>query len=52
MKAVRTGNEVLARLLALNAERLAEEVRLGIAPGTKGEPEENEEGNFAEVEDR
>jgi hypothetical protein len=29
-------DEVLARLLALNAERHAEEVRLGIAPGTKG----------------
>jgi len=26
---------VLARLLALNAERHAEEVRLGIAPGMK-----------------
>ncbi len=29
-------DEVLARLLALNAERHAEEVRLGIAPGMKG----------------
>jgi hypothetical protein len=29
--------EVLARLLALNAERHAEEVRLGIAPGMKGD---------------
>lgn len=28
-------DEVLARLLALNAERHAEEVRLGIAPGMK-----------------
>jgi hypothetical protein len=28
-------DEVLARLLALNAERHAEEVRLGIAPGIK-----------------
>jgi hypothetical protein len=28
-------DEVLARLLALNAERQAEEVRLGIAPGMK-----------------
>ena len=30
-------DEVLARLLALNAERHAEEARLGIAPGMKGE---------------
>ena len=29
-------DEVLARLLALNAERHADEVRLGIAPGIKG----------------
>lgn len=29
-------DEVLARLLALNAERHTEEVRLGIAPGMKG----------------
>jgi len=29
-------DEVLARLLAINAERHAEEVRLGIAPGMKG----------------
>jgi hypothetical protein len=29
-------DEVLARLLALNAERHAEEVRRGIAPGMKG----------------
>jgi hypothetical protein len=29
-------DEVLARLLALNAERHAEEVRLGIAPSMKG----------------
>ncbi len=29
-------DEVLARLLALNSERHAEEVRLGIAPGMKG----------------
>jgi len=29
-------DEVLARLLALNVERHAEEVRLGIAPGMKG----------------
>ncbi len=32
-------DEVVARLLALNAERHAEEVRLGIAPGMKGQPE-------------
>jgi hypothetical protein len=37
-------DEVLARLLALNAERHAEEVHQGIAPGMKGEAEaENEE---------
>jgi hypothetical protein len=33
-------DEVLARLLALNVERHAEEVRLGIAPGMKGEAED------------
>src|SRR5262249_55728915 len=32
-------DEVLARLLALNAERHAEEVRLGIAPGMNGKAE-------------
>ncbi|MCC6781157.1 MAG: N-6 DNA methylase [Hyphomicrobiales bacterium] len=36
-------DEVLARLLALNAERHAEEVRLGIAPGMKGEVREADE---------
>jgi|GEM_PF-3149019 len=36
-------DEVLARLLALNSECHAEEVRLGIAPGIKGEPQESEE---------
>jgi hypothetical protein len=36
-------DEVLARLLALNAERHAEEVRLGIAPGMKGKSREHEE---------
>ena len=49
-------NEVLARLLALNAERHAEEVRLGIAPGMKGKAvdeedelvdEEIRQGNYA-----
>ena len=34
-------DEVLARLLALNAERHAEEVRLGIAPGVTS----NEDGS-------
>src|SRR5262249_38521011 len=29
-------DEVLARLLALNAERHAEEIHLGVAPGMKG----------------
>jgi truncated hemoglobin YjbI len=33
-------DEVLARLLALNAERHAEEARLGIAPGMKGMAQE------------
>jgi hypothetical protein len=36
-------DEVLARLLALNAERHAEEVRLGIAPGMKRKSEEDKE---------
>lgn len=36
-------DEVLARLLALSAERHAEEVRLGIAPGTKSRQREDEE---------
>jgi hypothetical protein len=36
-------DEVLARLLALNAERHAEEVRRGIAPGMKGKAEEEED---------
>jgi hypothetical protein len=36
-------DEVLARLLALNAERHAEEVRLGIAPGMKGKAEDGDE---------
>ena len=44
-------DEVLARLLALNAERHAEEVRLGLALGMKGE-QEGDEDDFAEVEDR
>jgi hypothetical protein len=38
-------DEVLARLLALNAERHAKEVRLGIAPGMKGTAEEEEEAD-------
>jgi hypothetical protein len=41
-------DEVLARLLALNAERHAEEVRLGIAPGMKGRAEEDQEDNTYE----
>jgi hypothetical protein len=36
-------DEVLARLLALNAERHAEEVRHGVAPGMKGRMEEEED---------
>ena len=40
-------DEVLARLLALNAERHAEEVRRGIALGMKGKDSEEEgEGVF------
>jgi hypothetical protein len=35
-------NEVLARPLALNAERNVEEVRLGIASGMKGKKEQDE----------
>jgi len=37
-------DEVLARLLALTAERHAEEVRLGIAPGMKGKARDDDEG--------
>src|SRR6266705_6891306 len=38
--------EVLARLLALNAERHAEEVRLGIAAGMKGRSKDDQgDGN-------
>ena len=36
-------DEVLARLLALNAERHAEEVGRGIAPGMKGKTDESDE---------
>ncbi|MBR0689898.1 N-6 DNA methylase [Bradyrhizobium manausense] len=36
-------DEVLARLLALNAERHAEEVRLGVAPSMKGQAEADDE---------
>ena len=36
-------DEVLARLLTLNAERHAEEVRLGIAPGVKRKSEDDKE---------
>ncbi len=42
-------DEVLARLLALNAERHAEEVRLGIAPGMKGGRKENEDDEADEA---
>jgi hypothetical protein len=38
-------DEVLARLLALNAERHAEEIRLGLAPGMKGKRESEDEGD-------
>jgi hypothetical protein len=36
-------DELLARLLALNAERHAAEVRLGVASGVKGEDREDED---------
>jgi hypothetical protein len=42
-------DEVLARLLALNAERHAEEVRLSIAPGMKGK-RTNDEENESEID--
>jgi hypothetical protein len=38
-------DEVLARFLALNAERHAEEVRLGIAPGMKGRIDVDDAGD-------
>jgi hypothetical protein len=41
-------DEVLARLLALNAERHAEEVRLGLAPGTRGEAPDEEQADEEE----
>jgi hypothetical protein len=40
-------DEVLARLLALNAERHAEEVRLGIAPGMEG-PKPGDDEDYEE----
>jgi hypothetical protein len=43
-------DEVLARLLALNAERHAEEVRLGIAPGIKRKAEDSDEAETEELE--
>jgi len=44
-------DEVLARLLALNAERHAEEVRLGIAPGMKGKVrDEDDDDSYDEVD--
>ena len=36
-------DELLSRLLALNVERHAEEVRLGIAPGMKGKAADDED---------
>lgn len=44
-------DEVLARLLALNASRHAEEVSLGIAPGMKGEAREEGETDEEEEEE-
>jgi hypothetical protein len=43
-------DEVLARLLALNAARHAEEVSLGIAPGTKGKKRDDEDTEVEDVE--
>jgi hypothetical protein len=43
-------DEVLARLLALNAERHAEEICLGIAPGMKGHPEAEDDEEASEEE--
>jgi hypothetical protein len=43
-------DKVLARLLTLNAERHAEEVRLGIAPGMKGKAEEADDEDAQELE--
>jgi hypothetical protein len=42
-------DEVLTRLLALNAERHAEELRLGLAPGTSGEAPDEEEDDEEET---
>lgn len=41
-------DEVLARLIALNGERHAEEVRLGVAPGMKGKQSEDEDDDELE----
>ncbi len=41
-------DEVLARLLALNAERHAEEVRFGIAPGMKGKAAADDDDEVAD----
>ena len=43
-------DEVLARLLALNAERHAEELRLGIAPGMKGKMRDDGDEEELEIE--
>jgi hypothetical protein len=43
-------DEVLARLLAFNAERHAEEVRLGTAAGMKGKRGEDDEEDELEIE--
>ena len=44
-------DEVLARLLALNAERHAEEVRLRIAPGMKGKAEDADDNEMEDEHD-
>jgi hypothetical protein len=44
-------DEVLARLLALNAERHTEEVRLGIAPGMKGKRLDDDEDEILADQD-
>jgi hypothetical protein len=44
-------DKVLARLLALNAERHAEEVRLGTAPGTRGTAREADDDDLEDATD-
>lgn len=50
MRRLRTRDEVLARLLALNAEHHTEEVSLGMAPGMKEQPEVEDDDEASEDE--